>query len=72
MNELKNQPTLAPTRKWKFGAVGAAVMTALIPVIFPALEAYDPAFAAQWGPVIAAVLSALGFAVPAYVVKNRA
>lgn len=68
MSQLVNQPTLAPTRKWNFGALGSAIVIAAI----AGLTAYDPALGAAWGPVIGAIAGALGFAVPAYVAKNRA
>ena len=65
---LVSQPTAAPTRKWNYGALGSAIVIAAI----AGLTAYDPALGAVWGPVIGAVAGALGFAVPAYLVKNRA
>ena len=65
---LVAQPSAAPTRKWNFGALGSAIVIAAI----AGLTAYDPALGAVWGPVIGAVAGALGFAVPAYIVKNRA
>jgi hypothetical protein len=65
---LVAQPSAAPTRKWNYGALGSAIVIAAI----AGLTAYDPALGAVWGPVIGAVAGALGFAVPAYLVKNRA
>lgn len=73
---LVDQPSAAPSRKWLFGASGAAAMTALVPILYPALmaglEAWSPEHAAILGPVIVAILTGLGFAVPAYAVRNRA
>jgi hypothetical protein len=68
MSDLINQPTNAPIRKWNFGALGSAIVIAVI----AGLTAYDPELGAVWGPVIGAVAGALGFAVPAYLAKNRA
>jgi hypothetical protein len=65
---LVNQPSAKPTRKWNYGALGSAIVIAAI----AGLTAYDPELGAVWGPVIGAVAGALGFAVPAYLVKNRA
>jgi hypothetical protein len=77
---LITQPTKAPTRKLVAGVTaGTAFAVTLVPVIFPELmkivEAINPAFAADWGPVIAAVTSAiltvLGGGSVSYVVRNR-
>lgn len=70
--DATGNPTIKPTRKWNFGALGAAIVTAIIPVVWPELQAQFPEIMDTWGPTIAAALAALGFAVPAYVVRNRA
>ncbi len=67
MSNLKSQPTLKPTRKWQFGAIWSAVIVGAV----AALNAYDASLGAVWGPVIWAIAGSLGFAVPAYITKNR-
>jgi hypothetical protein len=75
------QETAAPTRKLKAGtSAGVGIAVTLVPILFPAfmqaIEVTSPEFAAVWGPVLAAVVSAimavLGGSGVAYVVKNRA
>ena len=64
--ELVSQPSVMPTRKWQYGALGSAIVVAVI----AGLTAYDPALGAVWGPVLTAIAGAVGFAVPAYIAKN--
>lgn len=65
---LINQPTVRPTRKWDFGAVGSMIVAILI----AGLTAFDVELAGKWVPVITALAGGFGFAVPAYFAKNRA
>jgi hypothetical protein len=67
MSKLINQPSLAPTRKWKYGAVVSALLVAAM----AGWQAYDPQSAAQWSPLVFQIAGALGFAVPAYLVRNK-
>jgi len=65
---LVSQQTAAPTRKWNYGAIGSVI----IAVIIAGLTAFDAELAGKWVPVITAIAGGLGFAIPSYIVKNRA
>jgi hypothetical protein len=79
--DAAGQPTKVPTRKWFAGlSSGIAVAVTLAPVIFPqvmtVVEAWAPAFAAEYGERIAitvsAIVSVLGGSGVAWLTKNRA
>ena len=65
---LISQATAAPTRKWNYGAFFSVVVA----VIIAGLTAFDAELAGRWVPVITAIAGGLGFAIPSYLVKNRA
>jgi hypothetical protein len=64
---LVNQPTAAPSRKWKYGALVSAVLGAAA----YAAQIYYPEEFATWSPIAYQIAGALGFAIPAYVVRNE-
>lgn len=68
MDDLVKQPSAAPTRKWQYGALVSALLVAAL----AGWQAYDPESAAQWSPIVYQIAGILGFALPAYITKNRA
>lgn len=79
--DAEGHPTKVPTRKW-FAGVGSGIATAvaLAPMVFPQvmtiIEAWAPAFAAEYGERIAitvsAIVAVLGGGGVSWLTSNRA
>lgn len=76
--DASGAPTMAPTRKLKFGLAGLAAMlaaaAAAIPTFWPVIEALiltmDPERGVMWLTLIGIALGGMGVAVPAYIAKS--